>query len=50
MVANGSIEVLCAGVGDEIERELGQLVDGSSCIHCQLEFRGIEKEDSLYRA
>ena len=50
MVANGSIEVLCTGVGYEVEGELWQLVDGIGCVNCQLEVRGLEKQYSSYRA
>lgn len=49
MVANGSVEILCAGVGDEAERELGQLINGIGCVHRQLEVRGLEEKYSSYR-
>ena len=50
MVANGSVEVLCTGVGYEIEGKLWQPVNGVGCVHRQLGTRGLKNQYSSYRA
>lgn len=50
MVANGSVEVLCGGVGNEVERQLGQLINGIGCVHRQPGVRSLKIEYLSYRA